>query len=456
MRIYDPLYGQIALHSDYAAIVNSSYFRRLQHLRQLGVCYLSFPGGNHTRFEHSLGAYYLASLVARTVSDDARLSASERATLSALLQLGALCHDIGHGPFSHMTENALNGLGYNVTHEEVGAAILAHKLTRELEPFASQGVSPDMLAQLLTHEGGNALVKCAAEMVSSDLDLDRLDYLHRDSHYSGQPAASFNARATIPYVWQLRHDIHVTRFELTPTGVSYAERILFLRRDNYQRIVYESRHMCMTAMFEKAVYAAAQTDCDFGRACRALDGVDMSWSDRESVERCFPIIWRVFGLVDYEALNQLEDSDALSVRHLVRRIRRGDGYASYVRLPWARLHYLTKQRILGLKRASQAFALRRALEAALAAPYRDVDPILIACHIPRFVAPGLLRVGTVTGQLLDDVSALGRFLSDDLTYQYCVELFIDQQVSDTSRDAICRAFIAIMEGGEIDRAGVAA
>jgi HD superfamily phosphohydrolase len=355
-----------------------------------------------------------------------------------------------------MTENALNGLGYNVTHEDVGAAILAHKLTRELEPFASQGVSPDMLAQLLTHEGGNALVKCAAEMVSSDLDLDRLDYLHRDSHYSGQPAASFNARATIPYVWQLRHDIHVTRFELTPTGVSYAERILFLRRDNYQRIVYESRHMCMTAMFEKAVYAAAQTDCDFGRACRALKGMDMSWSDRESVERCFPSIWRVFGLVDYEALNQLEDSDALSVRHLVRRIRRGDGYASYVRLPWARLHYLTKQRILGLKRASQAFGLRRALEAALAAPYRDVDPILIACHIPRFVAPGLLRVGTVTGQLLDDVSGLGRFLSDDLTYQYCVELFIDQQVSDTSRDAICRAFLAMMEGGEIDRAGVAA
>jgi HD superfamily phosphohydrolase len=456
MRIYDPLYGQIALQSDYAAIVNSSYFRRLQHLRQLGVCYLSFPGGNHTRFEHSLGAYYLASLVAKTVSEDTQLSKAERTTLTALLQLGALCHDIGHGPFSHMTENALNGLGYTVTHEEVGAAILSNKLTRELEPFASHGISPQMLAQMLTHQGGNALVQCASEMVSSDLDLDRLDYLHRDSHYSGQPAAAFNARATIPYVWQLRHDSHVTRFELMPTGVSYAERILFLRRDNYQRIVYESRHMCMTAMFEKAVYAAARSDCEFGRACRALEGLHLSWSDTDSVDRCFPQIWRVFGLVDYEALNQLEDSDALSVRHLVRRIRRGDGYRSHVRLPWARLHYLTKQRILNLKRSAQAFALRRAIEETLAAPFRDVDPILVACHIPRFMVPGPLRVGTATGQLLEDVSALGRFLTDDIAYQYSVELFLDQEVSDTRRDAIRATFIAMMEGGEIDRAGVAA
>jgi hypothetical protein len=236
---------------------------------------------------------------------------------------------------------------------------------------------------------------------------------------------------------------------LTPYGIGYAEQILFLRRNNYQRIVYESRHMCMTAMFEKAVHAAASANSEFGQRCHALRDVRLDWTDRASVDRWLPSIWRLYGLVDYEALDLLEETNTFSVGELVRRIRTGSGYTSQVRLPWARLHYLAKQLVFSLKTESDAFRLRRKIEVVLARPFRDVDPILIACHLPRFVTPGPLRIGTTTGALLEDVSALGRFLTDDTRYQYTVELFVDHEVSEGRRDAIVHAFRQMMEHGQL-------
>lgn len=454
MHFYDPLYGRIEIERLFRPIINSSWFRRLQHLRQLGLCYLSFPGGNHTRFEHSLGSFHLASLVGRMVEGSSALSTKEEAKrLVSLLRLGALCHDIGHGPFSHMTENVLTGLGSHVSHEDVGAAIVTHHLRDALRPFETNGIFPMTIGQLITKSvSDDPLARCAMDLVSSDLDLDRLDYLHRDSHYSGQEVALFNPWSDLADIWSLTRYGNMIFFELTARGVSYAEKILFMRRNNYQRIVFDSDHMCVTAMYEKAVHIASQTDSEFGNRCNALMQVKMDWSDEGSVKSCFPAIWALYGLADYEALNLLERAyDSPSFQQLVRKIRTGHFYRSLHRFHWVDLHYLSKQLIFQLKDESAAFPFRRKLEVILAQECGVTDVALIAAHVPRFVIPGPLRLGTVEGTLLEDKSPLGRFLSEDVKYQYTIEVFVDDAVKTASRDKLVDVVNRIFLRGEVGR-----
>lgn len=448
-RVYDPLYGQIRVGSDYAPIVNSLFFRRLQHLRQLGLCYLAFPGGNHTRFEHSLGAYHLASFLPRAVEGFDILDAAQRQTLTSLLCLGTLCHDIGHGPFSHMTENVLTGLGASISHEEVGAAIVTHELGAELAPFEKFGITPKMVGQVMTKSGDSPLAKCAEQLVSSDLDLDRIDYLHRDAHYAGRRSVHLDPSIELSGVWQLRRVGNQYRFELTERGIEYAEEILFLRRSNYKRIVYESQHMCLTAMFEKVVQCAAdRQNAEFGRYCNALKTCTMNWEDKDSVEQSFAKVWQLYGLVDYQAFNLLEEASSPTLRVLVRRIRIGHCFTSIRRVGWHDLHYLAKQVIMKLKNDAQAFRLRRSLEQQLAAENGGISPMRIACHLSLFRLPSPLNFGTAEGRLLEEVSALGRFLLDDVQHQYAIELFLDENGSAAERDGICRSFDRLMcEGG---------
>lgn len=448
--VYDPLYGQIRVGSAYAPIVNSLFFRRLQHLRQLGLCYLAFPGGNHTRFEHSLGAYHLACFLPQAVEGFNSLDSAQCHTLATLVCLGALCHDIGHGPFSHMTENVLTGLGATISHEEVGAAIVAHQLGVELAPFEEFGITPKMIGQVMTKSAEDPLAKCAEQLVSSDLDLDRIDYLHRDAHYAGRRSVHVNPSIDLSGVWQLRRVGNQYRFELTERGVEYAEEILFLRRNNYKRIVYESQHMCLTAMFEKVVQCAAdRQNATFGRYCSALKTCSMAWADKDSVAQAFAGVWQLYGLVDYQAFNLLEEASSPTLRALVRRIRIGHCFPSVMRIGWHDLHYLTKQLIMKLKKDAHAFKLRRTLEERLAAEVGRISPMRIACHLPRFQLPAPLSFGTAQGRLLEEASALGRFFLDDVKHQYAVELFLEEGGKASEREAVGKAFTSLMCNGEI-------
>jgi hypothetical protein len=450
LYVYDPLYGQVEIEARFEPIVNSLYFRRLQHLRQLGLCYLSLPGGNHTRYEHSLGAFHLSSFVARMVQASSAVKKHDKETLMCLLRLGTLCHDIGHGPFSHMTENVLTGLGASFCHEEVGAAIVTHRLIEEFRPFAELGITPSLIGQLMTKTAEGPLAQCAEELVSSDLDLDRLDYLHRDSHYSAEHTALFRPELDFEGVWRLQSFGQSLRFELTQRGIEYAEKILFLRRNNYRRIVYETRHMCLTAMFEKAVHAASEHRIGlFGEYCRALIPLQLDWTNESSVAEHFPTIWRLYGLADYQALELLEATPLDTVRQLIRRIRNGDCFHLGGRHSWTQLHYVAKQRILGLKTDAAALRFRRCIETELGDRF-EVDSAMIACHLPRFKPPKPLSIGTEQGDLLEGATALGRFLVDDVQHQYAIELFIDRGINETDRRKIEKEFEEMMRFGKID------
>lgn len=168
--INDPVYGFIDIpHGIIYKLIEHPWFQRLRRIRQLGLTDLVYPGAFHTRFQHALGAMHLMSealhnLKARGI----RVSADE--TEAAMIAI--LLHDIGHGPFSHALEyNLLK----KVKHEEVSLMVIRH-LNEEFKGRLDQAIS------IFTH---NHPKKFLSQLVSSQLDVDRLDYLNRDSFFTG-------------------------------------------------------------------------------------------------------------------------------------------------------------------------------------------------------------------------------------------------------------------------------
>lgn len=175
-RIRDPIYGYIALGDDELKIVDSPFFQRLRYIRQNGLAYLVFPSATHSRFEHSLGTFHVASMMVERV----------KASIDKpLVKKVALVHDIGHLPFSHTFEDALKildamGKKENNTdfktakpHEYMGIHIL-----KDCMGF-------DDLAKAMEDIYVKKSLKVESSIVSSTLDADRLDYLQRDSYYFG-------------------------------------------------------------------------------------------------------------------------------------------------------------------------------------------------------------------------------------------------------------------------------
>ncbi|PSO46026.1 MAG: phosphodiesterase [Parcubacteria group bacterium QH_9_35_7] len=165
MLIYDPIHGYIEVEGLFKSIINTQEFQRLKNVKQLGNAYLVFPTTNHTRFEHSLGAYYLASQFA----DQLQLNKEQ----TKKLKTAALLHDIGHGPFSHTIE----GVYGNTTHEDISIKKIKSDPIKGI--LESEGIHPNSIEKLILGKGK------LGPIIAGDIDVDRMDYLLRDSYYSG-------------------------------------------------------------------------------------------------------------------------------------------------------------------------------------------------------------------------------------------------------------------------------
>ena len=168
--INDPVYGFISIPSALIYdLISHPYFQRLRYIKQLGMTHLVYPGALHTRFHHAIGAMHLMSLaleVLRGKGHQISAEEEEAATIAILL------HDIGHGPFSHALEHTLvNG----IMHEDI-SMLMMDKLNEEFE---------DRLAPAIAIFKGQYYRSFFCQLISSQLDLDRMDYLNRDSFFTG-------------------------------------------------------------------------------------------------------------------------------------------------------------------------------------------------------------------------------------------------------------------------------
>jgi HD superfamily phosphohydrolase len=168
--INDPVYGFISLDSEVLyKLVEHRYFQRLRRITQLGLTNLVYPGANHTRFQHAIGALHLMKKAVDSLRSKG-ISISEDE--AEAVQIAILLHDLGHGPFSHALENSIvEGL----SHEEIGL-LLMHQLNDEFDGAL------DLAIEVFTDQYDKRFLH---QLVSSQLDMDRLDYLKRDSFFSG-------------------------------------------------------------------------------------------------------------------------------------------------------------------------------------------------------------------------------------------------------------------------------
>ncbi|WP_442589614.1 HD domain-containing protein [Pedobacter sp. AW31-3R] len=168
--INDPVYGFINVPSALIFdLISHSYFQRLRYIKQLGMTHLVYPGALHTRFHHAIGAMHLMSLAIEVLKGKGHVITKEEeeaATIAILL------HDIGHGPFSHALEHSLvNG----IHHEDI-SMLMMEKLNVEF------GGQLTLAIALFT---GKYPKRFLHQLISSQLDLDRMDYLNRDSFFTG-------------------------------------------------------------------------------------------------------------------------------------------------------------------------------------------------------------------------------------------------------------------------------
>lgn len=222
----DPVHGFIVLSDELMLrLVDSTEFQRLRRIRQLGASFGTYHGAEHTRFGHSLGALHLLERVLASLEQQGVRLEPEQ---GQLLRAAVLLHDVGHGPFSHALEGLITPA---ISHEAWGAAIVNWPGSQVHRILASQDPRlPQAVAGLLT--GAEAPVPpWARALLSSQLDVDRMDYLLRDAHFTGSRYGLFDLD-------QLIRLLQVREGELVvgPDGRAAVEEYVLARFFMYRRV----------------------------------------------------------------------------------------------------------------------------------------------------------------------------------------------------------------------------
>ena len=212
----DPVFGFIELQSDLIFdLIEHQYFQRLRRIKQLGLSCLVYPGANHTRFEHALGAFHLmCSAINSLRSKGVEITDEEAEAVSAAI----LLHDIGHGPFSHALERTLV---QGVTHEDLSLELM-HRLNSELNNKL------DLTIKIFKNEYSKSFLH---QLVASQLDMDRMDYLRRDSFFSGVVEGTIGSDRIIKML-NVKNDRLVVEIK----GIYSVEKFLIARRLMYWQV----------------------------------------------------------------------------------------------------------------------------------------------------------------------------------------------------------------------------
>jgi uncharacterized protein len=209
----DPIYGFVTIPNTLIYdIIQHPYFQRLRRISQMGLSYLVYPGAHHTRFEHALGAMHIMQKAIQTLQFKGVEITDEEE--NALL-IAILLHDIGHGPFSHAMEHSIVE---EVNHEAI-SLLFMNQLNIEFEGKLSLAI------QIFK---GEYPKKFMYQLISSQLDMDRMDYLKRDSFYSGVAEGNINSDRLIQMM-NVQDDFLV----IEEKGIYSVEKFLVARRLMY-------------------------------------------------------------------------------------------------------------------------------------------------------------------------------------------------------------------------------
>ncbi len=242
-NVQDPVWGRIDLEDEEWAVIQHPLFQRLRRVHQLGLTMLVYPGATHTRFEHSIGTSHVAGLLADRLMevDRGHFGVDDR----RLARLAGLLHDIGHGPYSHVSDVFLGPKG----HELIGAMFV------ESDPQLVSDLGQETcsaIGQILRLAGPRTVVR---DIVSGPADADKIDYLNRDSHFAGVQQGCFD------HVRCIDQAVVITSGPNTFLGFQagglWAVEGMLLARHHMHQTVYGHRNRLITDfMLQRGLEAA--------------------------------------------------------------------------------------------------------------------------------------------------------------------------------------------------------
>ncbi|MFQ5909259.1 MAG: HD domain-containing protein [Thermoplasmata archaeon] len=287
--IQDTIFGSMRFERPILDLMETLEIQRLNGIKQLGLTYLVFPGANHTRIEHSLGCCHLAQRIGEVL----HLPEDERLSVSA----AALLHDIGHGPFSHTLEHyisELSGLDHMLLTKKAIRGEEEMIVGSERETFNDIPTVPEVLERhgldskqvsdimmgsresgfsRLTDFGGQKASherRYLSQMIHGPIDVDQIDYLLRDSHYTGVAHGTIDADRLIQTI-----QIHNNDLVIDKKGMSSVEGMLVARALMYSSVYFHKTVRVAELMLARAVERAAEPNYDSIQ--RMVDSELMSW-----------------------------------------------------------------------------------------------------------------------------------------------------------------------------------
>jgi len=222
LEITDPIHDFIRLNKTEHEIIDTPVFQRLRRIKQLSGAHLTYPGAQHTRFEHSLGVLHIASMAASSLNSKGLMSTDDIENI----RLAALLHDIGHGPFSHLFEEVLQRK--KQSHEDVGKQII---LKSEIGDIISKsGYDKKLIHNLAV---GQSKMQYLNEIVSGALSADMMDYLLRDGYFTGAEHAKIDHH-------RLTHslDVYKNKLALDSSALVNFETMMISRFQMFKAVYF--------------------------------------------------------------------------------------------------------------------------------------------------------------------------------------------------------------------------
>ncbi len=249
----DPLYGYIEVrHRLILELIDSKEVQRLRRIRQLSGVSMVFHTAEHSRFTHALGAYHMAYLVLKNVEGIEVLDSWQQMVFLA----AALLHDIGHGPYSHAFEHVLK-----TSHEQMTIRLLLSELTDVHRILSRYPMLVEDIASVIAHQGKYPLIE---SLVSSQLDVDRMDYLSRDAYFTGATYGTIDMH-------RLLRSMKVVNGQLLirASGVHTVESYLMSRYHMYFQVYYHPAARAYELLLE-SIY---QRICDLSVSQKMDDSI---------------------------------------------------------------------------------------------------------------------------------------------------------------------------------------
>ncbi len=234
--INDPIYGFITIPGELIYdIIEHPYFQRLRRIKQLGLADYTYPGALHTRFHHALGAMHLMGLALNNIRSKGHKITREEMEAA---QLAVLLHDIGHGPYSHALEHTLLD---HVKHEAISLIII-----KELNKVFNHRL--DLTIEMFTNQYSRQFFY---QLISSQLDIDRLDYLQRDSFFTGVSEGTIGADRIIKML-----EVVDGQIVIEEKGIYSIENFLNARRLMYWQVYLHKKVLSAERMVIKIIERA--------------------------------------------------------------------------------------------------------------------------------------------------------------------------------------------------------